>query len=76
MSTCKDNSRYFYVFYNKWDYVRCCGTAKDLVARGFFKNTRNVKQSAQKLNKYRPNSVVKIPMPKCAARSVLNVHRT
>lgn len=32
----------FYVFYDRHDFVRYCGTAKELVARGIFKNANSV----------------------------------
>lgn len=60
----------FYVFYNKKDFVRCCGTARDLVERGYFSTVRNVKTSAHRMNKKRPNSVVKIRMTADEIRSV------
>ena len=60
----------FYVFYNKKDFVRCCGTARELVKRGFFPNVRNVKVAAHKQNQRRPNSVVKIRMTSDEIRSV------
>ena len=36
----------FYVFYDRNDFVRCCGTAKQLVASGCFKNVNSVQASA------------------------------
>lgn len=53
----------FYVFYDKNDFVRFCGTARDLVRRGFFKSVRGVKDTAMKTNKKYPNRVIKIPLP-------------
>jgi hypothetical protein len=62
----------FYVFYDKRDFVRCFGTAYDLVQQGLYKNEQRVRESAYYQNKRRPNSVVKIVVPKNARRSVLN----
>lgn len=60
----------FYVFYNKQDFVDCCGTAHDLVKEGRFKSVNGVHTEALRRNQRRPNSVVKIVLPKCARRSV------
>lgn len=59
----------FYVFYDRNDFVRFCGTARDLVRRGFFKSVRGVKETARKTNKKYPNRVVKIPMTSDEIRS-------
>ena len=64
----------FYVFYDKWDFVKCFGTARDLVAMGLFKSERTVIETAYHQNKNRPGSVVKVTVPKYARRSVLNVN--
>ena len=63
----------FYVFYDKNDFVKCFGVAKDLVAAGFFRNERAVIECAYHQDKNRPGSVVKLPVPK-SRRSVLNVN--
>ena len=60
----------FYVFYDKKDFVDCCGTAKDLVKEGRFKSINHVHSEAKHRSDRRPNSVVKIVLPKCARRSV------
>lgn len=62
----------FYVFYDKNDFVRCFGTAPDLVMQGFFKTEQRVLEAAYFQNKRRPNSVVKMYVPKYAKRSVLS----
>lgn len=36
----------FYVFYDKNDFVKCCGTARQLVADGRFKSIATVQQIA------------------------------
>lgn len=64
----------FYVFYDRQDFVRYFGTAYDLVAQGIFKDVQTVRESAYHQNKRRPNSVVKVPVPKYSRRSVLNVN--
>ena len=61
----------FYVFYDTKDFVRCFGTARDLVALGMFKNEQRVREAAYFQNKRRPNSVVKMYVPKHSKRSVL-----
>ena len=50
----------FYVFYDKDDFVKCCGTAKELVAQGTFKNERYVTEIASKIknNKVKGNVVI------------------
>ena len=49
----------FYVFYDHNDFVRCCGTSRELVARGFFKNINSVHASATHIKQgVRPGSVV------------------
>lgn len=68
----------FYVFYDKNDFVRYFGTAKDLVAQGIFGSEELVRSNAYHQNKNRPGSVVKVPVPMYARRSVLNdekIHR-
>ena len=72
MPTKKGRKIMFYVFYDKWDFVRCFGTAYDLVKQGKFSSVNSVQSSAKKCLEKRPNSVVKIPVPKYARRSVLN----
>ena len=61
----------FYVFYDKNDFVRYFGTAKDLVAQGIFGSEELVRSNAYHQNKNRPGSVVKVPVPMYARRSVL-----
>ena len=61
----------FYVFYDKRDFVRCFGTAYDLVKEGRFSSVNSVQSTAKKCLEKRPNSVVKIPVPRYAKRSVL-----
>ena len=39
-------SEAFYVFYNEQDFVVCCGTAKQLVEDGRFKDVAAVHQKA------------------------------
>lgn len=63
----------FYVFYDDNDFVKFFGTACDLVAEGRFKNVNSVVSCACHQNKRRPNSVVTLPVPRYARRSVLNV---
>lgn len=41
----------FYVFYDKDDFVKCCGTAKELVSEGEFKTEEIVRQVALKIRK-------------------------
>ena len=36
-----DNEK-FYVFYNKYDFIRCCGTSRQLVEGGYFKNRNSL----------------------------------
>ena len=62
----------FYVFYDKNDFVRCFGTAYDLVKQGKFESINSVMSTAYHQNKSRPNSVVRVPVPRYARRSVLN----
>lgn len=62
----------FYVFYDKNDFVKFCGTAEDLVKEGRFKNVGSVQSTATHQNERRPNSVVRIILPKDARRSVYN----
>ena len=64
----------FYVFYDKNDFVRYFGTAYDLVKQGIFKDENTVRENAYHQNKNRPGSVVKVPVPRYARRSVLNVN--
>ncbi len=64
----------FYVFYDKNDFVKYCGIARDLVARGYFSTVRNVKTVAHRMNMKRPNSVVKIPMLENEVRNDINVN--
>ena len=66
-----DHKLMFYVFYDKWDFVKCFGTAEDLVLAGKFKTEQRVREAAYFQNKRRPNSVVKMYVPKRARRSVL-----
>lgn len=49
----------FYVFYDENDFVKCCGTAKELVAQGVFKSERYVIEVASKIrsNKIKGNVV-------------------
>ena len=48
----------FYVFYDHNDFVRCCGTSRELVARGFFKNINSVHASATHIKQgVRPGAV-------------------
>ena len=63
----------FYVFYDKNDFVRYFGTAYDLVAQGIFKDIKSVMSNAYHQNKNRPGSVVKVPVPRYARRSVLKI---
>ncbi len=39
----------FYVFYNKDDFVWCFGTAKQLVAQGYFPSVNCVRSTASKI---------------------------
>lgn len=64
----------FYVFYDKNDFVRYFGTAYDLVKMGVFKDIHSCISNAYHQNKTRPGSVVKVPVPRYARRSVLNVN--
>ena len=41
----------FYVFYDSQDFVRCFGTAKELVSDGEFKTECVVRQMALKIRK-------------------------
>lgn len=41
----------FYVFYDKNDFVKCFGTADDLVKDGTFKSRNYVKELAYKIKK-------------------------
>lgn len=41
----------FYVFYDKNDFVMCCGTAEDLVESGFFSDKKYVKEFASKIKR-------------------------
>lgn len=61
----------FYVFYDKRDFVKFCGTAVELVADGKFASINAVRSSARHSNERRPNSVVKVPLPKTAQRRVV-----
>ena len=48
----------FYVFYDHNDFVRCCGTSRELVARGFFKKINSVHASATHIKQgVRPGAV-------------------
>ena len=53
-------SRKFYVFYDKNDFVKCCGTADELVKGGFFNNRLSVMSAASKIKagKLKGNVVV------------------
>lgn len=62
----------FYVFYDRNDFVKFCGTAEDLVKEGRFKNVGSVQSTATHQNERRPNSVVRVTLPKGARRSVYN----
>lgn len=64
------HNRVFYVFYDKRDFVRYFGTATDLVAQGVFGSEELVRSNAYHQNKNRPGSVVKVPVPKYALKSV------
>lgn len=53
----------FYVFYDKEDNVDCCGTAKQLVNDGFFKDECAVRSHASKITKkYIKGNVVILPL--------------
>ena len=53
----------FYVFYDKDDFVRCFGTAKELVSDGEFKTEEIVRQMALKIrNKTVKGNVVILPL--------------
>lgn len=41
----------FYVFYDKADRVKCCGTAADLVKAGHFRDIHSVHQVASRIRK-------------------------
>ena len=47
----KDHPRieYFYVFYDKSDFVTCCGTAQELVEQGEFENVHAVRCKVSKI---------------------------
>lgn len=48
----KDHPRieYFYVFYDKSDFVTCCGTAQELVEQGAFDSINAVHSRVSKIN--------------------------
>ena len=41
----------FYVFYDENDFVKCCGTPKQLVEQGAFNNISYVPELAHKIKK-------------------------
>ena len=53
----KKNVR-FYVFYDENDFVKCFGTAKELVADGYFQNSLAVHQAANKIRKKKTKGFV------------------
>ena len=56
-------SEVFYVFYDENDFVKCFGTAKRLVAEGYFRNTIAVNQAANKIRKKKTKGfVVTLPL--------------
>ena len=53
----------FYVFYDKNDFVKCFGTAKELVSDGEFKTEEIVRQMALKVKrKMVKGNVVILPL--------------
>lgn len=50
----------FYVFYDKDDFVRCFGTAEQLVEDGHFKSELCVRSSASKIKKHKQKGNVVI----------------
>lgn len=53
----------FYVFYDEKDFVKCCGTAKELVAEGHFPTCLSVNYTASKIrNKKQKGFVVTLPL--------------
>lgn len=73
MSKAKKRGRraMFYVFYDKRDFVKFCGTAEELVTEGKFSSINAVRSSARHSNERRPNSVIKVPLPKTSQRRVV-----
>lgn len=56
-------NRKFYVFYDKNDFVKCCGTAKELVEQGAFRNERYVTEVVAKIKrKMLKGNVVILPL--------------
>ena len=53
----KNNVR-FYVFYDENDFVKYCGTAKELVQMGYFPNTKSVNIRASKIRKKKTKGFV------------------
>ena len=45
----KDKSECFYVFYDKSDNIICAGTARQLVADGYFHKTKAAAEKASKI---------------------------
>ena len=53
----------FYVFYDKDDFVRCFGTAEQLVADGHFKSKNTVREVASKIKKHKhKGNIVILPL--------------
>ena len=56
-------NRKFYVFYDAKDFVKCCGTAKELVEQGAFKNEKYVTEVVAKIKrKIIKGNVVILPL--------------
>lgn len=52
----------FYVFYDENDFVKCCGTAQELVEAGYFNKVSTVIETASKIRaKKRKGYVVILP---------------
>ena len=57
--------RCFYVFYDENDFVKCCGTAQELVDAGYFSKVSTVVETACKIRAGKRNgSVVILPAEK------------
>lgn len=41
----------FYVFYDQDDFVKCCGTARELVAQGTFQREEYIRELASKIKR-------------------------
>ena len=53
----------FYVFYDENDFVKCCGTARELVEAGYFEKCSSVVEAACKIRKKkRKGYVVTLPV--------------